>query len=189
MTTEEKKEKYKADYQKRKAYMKAYREANKEKAAAWRESNRQELKVYFKNRHNENKEKLSAQNKEYYEKNKEKIIKKVSAYYEQNKESISKYKLEHYKNNQHIYVAASKKRKASRIQRTPNWLTSKDFEAIELVYAEAKNREVETGIKHHVDHIIPLQGKNVSGLHVPANLQIISATDNLRKSNRYQVDA
>lgn len=70
---------------------------------------------------------------------------------------------------------------AQRARATPTWA---DMDAIKKIYLEARRKTEETGTLHHVDHIIPLRGKIVSGLHVHYNLQIITAQENLRKSNR-----
>lgn len=73
------------------------------------------------------------------------------------------------------------KRRAALVNRTPAWA---DLKAIARIYTEAQRLTEATGVIHHVDHIIPLHGKTVSGLHVEGNLQILTARDNLRKSNR-----
>jgi len=160
-------------------------EARKEYMKEWRKKNKDALAEYWKKRYEKDKENLNKESKKRYEKNKDKIIAKAKEYYENNKEKVAEYKLKHYEQNHHKYVAASKKRKAARIQRTPCWITAKQIKQIENFYAKAKKLEEKTGIKHHVDHIIPLQGKLVSGLHVPENLQILTARENLRKNNRY----
>lgn len=55
---------------------------------------------------------------------------------------------------------------------------------IKDIYLECKRISTETGVQHHVDHIVPLRGKTVSGLHVHWNLQVLPAHENIKKSNR-----
>jgi hypothetical protein len=78
-------------------------------------------------------------------------------------------------------------RKSAKLQRTPAWLTEFDKLKIKCLYQLAAMRTRESGYDWHVDHIIPLQGANVCGLHVPGNLRVIPALDNMRKSNLHEV--
>ena len=84
-------------------------------------------------------------------------------------------------------AALQSKRRAAQLQRTPKWLTEDDLWMIEEAYHLAQLRTEMLGIPYHVDHIIPLQGKKVSGLHVPSNLQVIPAQENIKKSNKHTV--
>ena len=77
------------------------------------------------------------------------------------------------------------KRRASKMQRTPAWLTADDLWMIEQAYELAALRTKLFGFSWHVDHVLPLQGKKVSGLHVPNNLQVIPWNDNVSKSNKF----
>ena len=65
------------------------------------------------------------------------------------------------------------------------WLTEFDLFAIEEIYSVSKLRTEMTNIQHHVDHVVPLQGKEVRGLHVPWNLRVITADENYAKGRRH----
>jgi hypothetical protein len=82
------------------------------------------------------------------------------------------------------YAAATRARQARLQNAMPDWA---DKEKIKEIYLEAAKKSAETGIKHHVDHIIPLRGKNVCGLHVHTNLRVITAIENLQKGARYGI--
>lgn len=77
-------------------------------------------------------------------------------------------------------------REARKLKATPPWLSKNHLEEIKFIYAQARDCQVVTGEIYHVDHIVPLQGKNVCGLHVPWNLQVLPAEVNIRKNNRYE---
>jgi hypothetical protein len=77
------------------------------------------------------------------------------------------------------------KERALDLNVTPSWC---DLEAVKAVYLEAERLTRETGIEHHVDHLVPLRNSHVCGLHVPANLRAIPASENQSKSNKYWPD-
>ena len=71
------------------------------------------------------------------------------------------------------------------MHRTPSWLTDIDKERIQNEYKLAALLTKLTGESWHVDHTIPLQGKNVSGLHTPSNLKVMRGVENISKGNSY----
>jgi hypothetical protein len=87
--------------------------------------------------------------------------------------------------NKHLVVAAIGRRTAAKLQATPKWA---DNEKINEFYFAAEFLSMVTGEWHHVDHIVPLQGRTVRGLHCEANLQVLTAKENVLKSNRYWPD-
>lgn len=84
-----------------------------------------------------------------------------------------------------LYRAIKRARKAAVRLRTPAWA---NIDAIKALYECAEGKTRETGILHHVDHVVPLQGRRVSGLHVETNLQVLPAAENLRKNRRHESD-
>jgi 5-methylcytosine-specific restriction endonuclease McrA len=121
--------------------------------------------------------------RQYYSKNKEKERNSRKNRYKLNRDKELAYNQEYKKNNKGAVNAVAAKRRAKKLQATPKWLTEEQLDRIKQIYINAQDLRWEDEM--HVDHIIPLQGKNVSGLHVPWNLRIISAEENLRKGNKY----
>ena len=125
-----------------------------------------------------------ARAKEWRETHSETAKNGVLAWREANKERYANYFVEYAKANRGKVNAKWMKREAAKKSRTPSWLSDDEHWMIEQVYDIAAIRTKMLGISFHVDHIIPLQGKTVSGLHVPWNLQVISAKQNQMKSNK-----
>lgn len=116
-------------------------------------------------------------NKKYYARNRERLIAAACARQQANPaaaaERASKWRME----NLAVDAATRARRRAERDRRTPPWA---NMAAIKAIYVEAAKHGLE------VDHVIPLRGKLVSGLHVETNLQLLSREANIRKNNRFE---
>jgi hypothetical protein len=131
-----------------------------------------------------NPEKVKAAKAKYAEANKEQVKARITAWREANKTKMKAARDAWAKNNRPKILAKTRKRQAAKLQRTPKWLTKDDFWLMEQAYELAVLRTKMFGFQWDVDHIYPLQGRIVSGLHVPLNLQVIPATENYRKGNK-----
>ena len=75
-------------------------------------------------------------------------------------------------------------RRAQKLKASPKWLTQVHKDQIVALYKLREYLSVEKGIIYHVDHVMPLVSKDICGLHVPWNLQVIEAVNNLKKGNK-----
>jgi len=170
-----------AEYRKeKKAQIKQY-------MAAYYQKNRDEVLARcaeYRNRP-ESKEKESERQKMYYAARSAEIQARRKAAIEADPDRrarFNEYLKKHYLENKAYYISKGGKRRAFKLNATPLWA---NMDAIKRIYLLAEKISAETGIKHHVDHVIPLRGKKVCGLHVESNLQIIPETENKRKANKF----
>lgn len=112
---------------------------------------------------------------------------RIRAYHTANPEKVKAWNRQYASANKPKLNAKSKAYVLSRERRTPSWLTTEDLWVLEEAYELAAKRTQLFGFSWQVDHIIPLHGTLVSGLHVPQNVQVIPAVVNKSKSNRYAV--
>ena len=127
-------------------------------------------------------EKQLTPQQKWNQKNKEKLRLAAAKWRDTNKEKARLTCREWKKANPAKHTALQMKRKAAKLQRTPAWA---NLIAIEEFYHRAALRSQLERVPYQVDHIVPLQGEFVSGLHVENNLQVITAAENAAKGNRY----
>lgn len=144
----------------------------------------EERKEYRKKYYFENYEKISEYNKKYEANNRELINRRRREWHANRspelKEKHDKYLRQYRKDNRAKNAARNSRRRKAIELATPDWV---NYQSIIDVYMQRENKSVKDGIVYHVDHIIPVQSKKVCGLHVPWNLQIITAEENIAKSN------
>ena len=161
--SERRRKNYLRNGHKERAKMKEYALKNVESITEyqtkWREENKEYISKYAKKWKEQNVGRIKEYDRQNYINNSETIKLRVSEYQ---------------KNNRHINNAAAVKYRAAKLRATPKWA---ELDKILKIYKAAQ----ELGM--HVDHIVPLQGKTVCGLHCWHNLQLLNASINSSKSN------
>lgn len=140
---------------------------------------------YNKSYREKNREELLQKDRDRYANNSEVMKANAAKHKAENKDYYYNYNKSYYRINKHKFLAANSKRRGVILKATPAWLTEEQKQQIEEAYWLAQDLKAVSGETYHVDHIIPLQGKGVCGLHVPWNLQILPADINLQKGTKY----
>lgn len=123
----------------------------------------------------------NAYTKIYQKLHPEKVAARQAQFRVKNPERANEIRREYYYRNREIEIQRVQDRQ--RKERTPKWANTAQIFSI---YKLARKISKETGKQHHVDHIIPLKGKTVSGLHVENNLQILTQYENISKGNKFK---
>lgn len=148
--------------------------------ADWRKTNKEASKAIYSKFYQENKDQLVEAGRKNQHKNNE----YSKAYRQNNKEQRRITGIKWRAKNKVLTCFLANARRARKLQATPKWAEA-ELKQIEALYREAARLQEETGVIHHVDHIIPLQSDLVCGLHCLANLQILTQRENNQKSNKF----
>jgi hypothetical protein len=123
-----------------------------------------------------------AAGKRYYEKNKPAVIARAAA---RPAEEKRRNRAEYKDRNVDVVRADTSVRKRRHREATPRWLTPSERLQMRELYVQARKMTELTRERYVVDHIVPLRGESVCGLHVPWNLRVITQEENLKKSNKH----
>jgi phage terminase large subunit-like protein len=166
---------YAADPERKKASSKRYAQEHKDSAnahkRAWAERNPEKAKAAKRKWQDANRSRIAEAQKRRREAHPERMREIAERSYRARRAKAPE-----------VFVEYDIRRRAQARQATPAWY---DAQAVRAMYAEARRLTETTGIPHEVDHIVPLLGKQVCGLHCAANLQVVTQQANRKKSNRF----
>lgn len=171
-------------------YKAEHKEEIRASAALWKEKNNELIRTKQKQWREDHKEHKQRYAKEYQAANRERELARMKEYREQPEIQTRRktYAAQYNRLKRTARTAAEQERKANKKQAIPGWFSEFDalvmLEAADLCQLRAKT----TGIKWHIDHIVPLVSSRVCGLHIGCNIQVIPAVENQAKGNRHWPD-
>ena len=151
----------------------------------WRAENPEKQKACEKRWRGNNTDKSREKVRLWRNKNRERFNANAQRYHRENEERTREHAANWRLKNPGKVNAQGMLRYARKIRAVPAWA---DPAILSYVYEKARQLSGQTGIRHHVDHIVPLQSEIVCGLHCEANLEVTTAKENQRKGNRWWPD-
>lgn len=163
-----------------------YHQENKDainaRTSQWQKNNPEKRRAKSRRHRKNNLEKERERLRNLYWRKRDDRLERSRIWRLENIDYAREYDRRYLRENPGKFNAKNAKRRAKIKQAIPAWA---DESAIAKFYEEAQRLTRETGIEHHVDHVIPLTSKLVCGLHVEFNLQILTESENLRKNNKF----
>lgn len=163
-----------------------YYEENKEKISEyhslWRKDNSESIKKKKSEYYLENRESILVKSRLFYKENKDKYLNTQKSWVAKNRDKVNLSSYKYWQNNKDKHRALMAKRRVAKLNASVDWANQ---ELISAVYNRAFRFGLWLDTEYHVDHIIPLQHPLVCGLHNEFNLQILTATENLSKNNKF----
>jgi hypothetical protein len=167
----------------------AYRNANRErvdaKTAAWSRANPEKRRAISKRFFDRNTERERMRRRDVYRRTATKRRAAARRWRIENAAHRANYERNYLLTHRHLVNAKTARRRAAKKSATPCWA---DQGKILEFYKEAARLTKALGVPYHVDHIVPLVSKLVCGLHVEANLQVITGSENSQKNNSFWPD-
>lgn len=153
-------------------------EAKKERAAKWYKKNREEVIERVRANYHKDLDRSRQRARDYAEAHKKEAVLRTQKWKQDNPERARQNDL----NRDPVKLHSAKaKYRAARRQACPPWVDDVHMARIHEVYRLRREISEQTGVVHEVDHIVPLQGKTVCGLHVWWNLRVIPREENNRR--------
>ena len=176
----------------RRAYNLKTKEHRSNRQKKYYQKNKEKIKRHVRKYVEENREEVLAKKREYTkrawrngtvtEEQKQKRIQWTRTWRRNNPEKVREYNKKYKEENKALCNQISLRRRAKKIKAQPKWVDEADL--VEM-YEYSKEVQWLSEEPIHVDHIIPLCHPDVCGLHVPWNLQLIPASENFYKNNKF----
>lgn len=162
------------------------REKCRQKSAAYYAAHRDECRAYQAKWRAANKDAHRAMIRAWRTRNLARAQQTDKVWRQHNREHVRNVDAQWKELNQARRTAYEQQRRVAKIRGMPSWLDAIQLAQIQEFYDVAAALTTQIGVEHQVDHIHPLRGRNFRGLHVPWNLQILTASANAAKGNRLE---